>query len=173
MQLRLTITKLIQLTDHKKEMKKARQTYEQRAEQFAKVRDIGIKVLTEAEISPHEKKRMIGMCSSDKEMALHPLPVYKRIGSLKCIEAEHFWYWNEHNGTHINEFWKEIKKAGLDYERKDIFKKILKHGKISNIQEYDYVIDEILVAEQTGRISIDEIKRLNYYLNNYEETRRK
>jgi hypothetical protein len=154
-------------------MKKVRQTYEQRAEQFAKICDIGIQVLTEAEISADEKKRMISMCNSDKEMALHPLPIYKRIGSLKCIEAEHFWYWNEHNGRHINEFWLKVKEAGLDYERKDIFKRLLKRGRISNMQEYDYVIDEILVGEQTGRISIDEAKKLNNYLSNYEKTRKK
>ena len=154
-------------------VKKPRQTYEQRAEQFAKVCDIGILVLNEAEISPDEKRRMIGMCSSDKEMALHPLPIYKRIGSLKCLEAEHFWYWNEHNGRHINEFWRQVKEAGLDYERKDIFKKIFKRGRISNMHEYDYVIDEILVAEQKGRISLEEAERLNKYLSNYEKTRQK
>lgn len=154
-------------------MPKARQTYEQRAEQFAKVCEIGIEVLTEAEISADEKKRMVGMCSSDKEMALHPLPIYKRIDSLKCIEAEHFWYWNEHNGRHIDEFWKQIKDAGLAYERKDMFKRILQRSRISNMQEYDFVIDEILVAEQTGRISIDEVRRLNNYLSCYEKTRQK
>ncbi|MBX3240809.1 MAG: hypothetical protein KIT80_23040 [Chitinophagaceae bacterium] len=154
-------------------MKKARQTYEQRAEQFAGVCDIGIKVLTEAEIAPDEKERMLRICRSDKEMALHPLPVYKRVGSLKCIEAEHFWYWNEHNGKHIDEFWRGVREAGLPYERKDMFKKILRRGSISNMQEYDYVIDEILVAEQTGRISLDEVERLNNYLNNYEKKRQK
>ncbi|MBK7308896.1 MAG: hypothetical protein IPI88_19040 [Chitinophagaceae bacterium] len=154
-------------------MKNKRQTYEQRAEQFAKVCDIGIQVLTEAEISADEKKRMIDMCNGDKEMALHPLPIYKRIGSLKCIEAEHFWYWNEHNGKHIDDFWREVKVAGLDFERKDMFKRILKRGRISNMQEYDYTTDEILVAEQTARISIDEVVRLNNYLTNYEKTRQK
>lgn len=152
-------------------VKKPRQTYEQRAEQFAKVCDIGIQVLNEAEISADEKKRMIGICNSDKEMALNPLPIYKRIGSLKCLEAEYFWYWNEHNGRHINEFWRQVKEAGFDYERKDLFKKILKRGRISNMQEYDYVIDGILVAEQTGRISLEEVERLNKYLYNYEKTR--
>jgi hypothetical protein len=151
-------------------MKKTRQTYEQRASQFANICDIGIKVLTEAEISFDEKKRMIDMCNSDKEKALHPLPIYKRIRSLKCLEAEHFWYWNEHNGGHINEFWKEVKEAGFDYQRKDLFKKILTRSRISNMQEYEYVIDEILVAEQTGRISIDQVERLNNYLTNYEKT---
>src|SRR5687768_13120467 len=135
-------------------MKKVRQTYEQKAEQFAKACDIGIQVLSEAIIPADEKKRMIGSCGSDKQMALHPLLVYKRIGSLKCIEAEHFWYWNEHNGNHIDEFWRKIKEAGLGYERTDMFQRILKRGRISNMHEYDYVIDEILVAEQNGRISI-------------------
>lgn len=144
-----------------------------RAEQFAKVCDIGIQVLNNAEISEDEKKRMIGICSSDKELALHPLPIYKRIGSLKCLEAEHFWYWNEHYGKHIDEFWRQVKDVGLDYERKDMFKKILKHGRISNMQEFDYVIDEILVAEQTGRLSLEEVERLNKYLYNYEKTRQK
>lgn len=152
-------------------MKKVRQTYEQRAEQFSKVCDIGVQVLIEAEISADEKERMIGLCSSDKQHALNPLPIYKQIGSLKCIEAEHFWYWNEHNGSHIDKFWGKVKEEGLDYERKDLFQRILKRGKISNLQEYDYVIDEILVAEQIGRISIDEVRRLNNYLSNYEKAR--
>ena len=110
--------------------KKPRQTYEMRAEQFAKVCDIGIQVLNNAEISENEKKRMIGICSSDKELALHPLPIYKRILSLKCLEAEHFWYWNEHYGKHIDEFWRQVKDVGLDYERKDMFKKY------SSMEEY-------------------------------------
>ena len=41
------------------------------------------------------------------------------------------------------------------------------------MQEYDYVIDEILVGEQTGRISIGEVERLNNYLLNYEKSRKK
>lgn len=154
-------------------MKPVRQSYEQRAEQFAKVCDIAIQMLSDANIPLEEKTRMIRTSMSDKELALHPEPMYKRIGSLKCIEAEHFWYWNEHQGVHIDKFWQEVKAAGLGYHRKDIFVKILMRGRIGNRIEYDYVIDEILVAEQTERITKEEVARLNNYLLNYEKLKSK
>jgi len=153
-------------------MKPKRQTYQQRAEHFAKVCDIAVEVLSEADIADDEKTRMIKISHSDKQMALFPQSMYKRIDSLKCIESENLWYWNEHHGLHIDKFWQKIKDAGLDYYRKDIFQIVLKRSRISNRTEYDYVIDEILVAEQLGRITPDEAKRLNSYLLNYENSRK-
>lgn len=154
-------------------MKAARQTYEQRAEKFAKVCDIAIKVLSEANLPAEEKERMIRISKSDKKLALHPQPIYKRIGSLKCIEEEHFWYWNEHKGTHIDQFWNELKNTIIGYERKDRFAKILKRERIDSKIEYDYVIDEIFTAEQVGRITDCEAARLNNYLLIYEKSIKK
>ena len=60
----------------------------------------------------------------------------------------------------------------MDYNQEQELS-LISNNRISNMQEYDYTIDEILVAEQTGRISIDEVVRLNNYLTNYEKTRQK
>ncbi len=150
-------------------MKASRQTYEQHADRLAKVIDIGYRIISESEIPLEDKARLLRMCKLDKESALNPAPIYKRVGSLRCIESEHFYYWNETQGAHIEKFWLELKRNGTQYERKDIFKSVLKRNRINNRQEYDYIIDEMLVAEVNKRITMEEYKKLNEMLLVYEK----
>jgi hypothetical protein len=150
-------------------MKSPRLTYEQHAEKFARAVDIGLKILEEADISPRDKERLIRLAESDKEMALNPPPIYKKVASLNCIIAEQLYYWNEEKGRHVEQFWDELAKNGIDYKRKDIFKTVLKRSRINNLQEYDYILDEILVAHQSHRLTTEELEKLNELLLNYEQ----
>ena len=149
-------------------MTKTRQTYESRSALFAKACDIGYEILSKAEIPEEEKQREPRIILSDKDMALNPLPQYKRIDSLKCIEAEHFWYWNEKSGPHIREYWKAISKAGLPYKGKDIIALVLKRGRVKDIYEFDFLKDELFVAEQTKRLTSAEAQTIKAAMVKFE-----
>lgn len=149
-------------------MKKPRQTYETRAALFAAACDIGYDILAKADIPDEEKQRELRIILSDKHSALNPPPQFKRIDSLKCLEAEHFWYWNEKTGPHIREYWKAIANAGLPFKGKDIIAMVLKRGRVKDIHEFDFLKDELFAAEQIGRISNPEAEIIKAAMVKFE-----
>ena len=149
-------------------MKRTRQTYETRSSLFAKACDIGYQILAHAEIPEDEKQRELKIILSDKNLALNPLPQFKKIQSLKYIEAEHFWYWNEKTGPHIKKYWEAISEAGLPYKRKDIIASVLKSNRIKDTHEFDFLKDELFVAEQTGRVTTSEAERIKELIVQFE-----
>jgi hypothetical protein len=90
---------------------------------------------------------------------------------LRQSEADFFIYWNEASGPDVEQFWIQLIAIGLPFKRKDVLGMILKRGRIRGRTEYDIVIDTIVPAEQTGRISSLDAALLAKYLAEYEARR--
>jgi hypothetical protein len=103
-----------------------------------------------------------------KDNVLNPLPEYKNLSSLKYHIQDVFIYFQETLNETTDYFWKQIEKEELGYERVDVLEKGLKKGKISSEAEFNYIVDIMVVAEQEGRISSKEIKKLNDMISVYE-----
>jgi hypothetical protein len=78
-------------------------------------------------------------------------------------------YWNESIDNHVDEFWNELYKNNIDFERKDTIQKVLKRGKIKDIHEFNNIIDNIVVAEQIGRINKEQVIELNNMIGDFED----
>lgn len=145
-------------------------TYQDRAERLAKIVDIAESVIKGSDIlSDDTKSGKLQWGRQIKEMALNPEPQFKRVASIKYLEDDFLTYWNEASGPDVEKFWSTLNNGGIDFERKDIIKAILKRGKIKDIYEYDYVIDNIVVAEQLGRINNGQVDELNRFLGEFEQ----
>jgi hypothetical protein len=155
-------------------MTSKRQTYLERVERLAKTIDIAEKVIVNSK-SLDEKTRthFINWGREIKHMALNPEPQFKKVASLKYLENDFLIYWNEADGKDIEKFWTEIFKNGIDFERKDTIQAVLKRKKIKNIHEYDSVIDNIVAAEQIGRIDKTQVKELNQLIGEFEQRQTK
>jgi hypothetical protein len=150
-------------------MTQENQTYNNRAEQLSMAIDIAEKIINESlSIDEVTKKHFINFGQQMKEMALHPKPQFKNIASIKHLENDFLTYWNESSGEDVEMFWRLIAQHEIPFERKDLLKKVLLQKRIKNSIEYDHVIDGIVVAEQTGRISSDDAHKLNQYLSEFE-----
>ena len=156
------------------EMNSKRQTYQERAERLAKTIDIAEKVIVDSK-SFDEKTRthFLKWGQEIKHMALNPEPQFKKVASLKYLENDFLIYWNEADGEDIEKFWIELYKNGIDFERKDTIQAVLKRKRIKDIPEYDSVIDNIVVAEQIGRIDKSQVKELNQLIGEFEQRQTK
>jgi hypothetical protein len=127
------------------------------------LRTNGLRILSHAE-----------KCYLDcKNSALNPEPQFKKIASLKYKIEDVFAIFQEGTGEFVEYFWKEIKNQNLDYAREDRLGKILKHGKIKSIIEFDYVKDSIVAAEKENTITNMEAKILSEMLITFENKKRK
>ncbi|MEO1514303.1 MAG: hypothetical protein AAFV95_04800 [Bacteroidota bacterium] len=150
-------------------MSKQRLTYQQRAERLAKAIDIAVKIVQESEhFNDDLKQPMIDFCQQIKQLALHPELAFKKVASIKHLERDFLTYWNESTGRAVDKFWLELHKNGLDFEKRDSIQAVLKRGRIANIYEYDSIVDNILVAEQIGRINEEQAIELNRLIGDYE-----
>ncbi|MCB0704277.1 MAG: hypothetical protein KDC34_03170 [Saprospiraceae bacterium] len=151
-------------------MPKKRQLYQERAEQLAKAIDIAEKImLSSKSLDDITKTHFLNWGRELKNLALHPEPVFRKIASLKYLENDFLVYWNEAEGKDVEDFWIEIYKNGIDYERKDTIQAVLKRNKIKDVHEYDNVIDNIVVAEQIGRINTEQVIELNRLIADFEQ----
>ena len=82
-----------------------------------------------------------------------------------------FIYWNEAKGNDVEKFWKEIYFQKIDYERKDTIKSVLKRNLIKNQNEYDIIIDTLVVAEQIRRINLEQKKILSQLIGKFERNK--
>ncbi len=150
-------------------MKKKRFTYQERADRLAKTVDIAVKIIHESDRYGNDfKTPMINFCNQVKQMALNPEPQFKKVASIKYLESDFLTYWNESADKEVDEFWTELYKNGIDFERKDIIKTVLKRGKIKDIHEYDNIVDNIVVAEQIGRINKEQAIELSQMIGDFE-----
>jgi hypothetical protein len=90
---------------------------------------------------------------------------------LKSYASNVLTSWNESSGADVDKFWELVQEKSLPFERKDYLTSILKRNKISNAVEYHFVIDGIVVLEQTGKISSQQVIELNKMIKDYEERR--
>ena len=93
---------------------------------------------------------------------------FQNLSSLKYSVQDIFTYFQECSGLAVEEFWKQIKDAGLPYKRENKLAKILKRRKINNDIEYDFVTDVIVPYTQEGLITEEESILLKQYLGNFE-----
>lgn len=162
-------TSLLAVGVHVK-MNSKRQTYKERAERLVEAIDIAEKVIVNSK-SFDEKTRihLLKWGQEIKYMALNPEPQFKKVASLKYLENDFFIYWNEADGEDIEKFWIELYKNGIDFERKDTLQAVLIRKRINDIHEYNSVIDNIVVAEQIGRIDKNQVKELNQLIGEFEQ----
>ncbi|TAJ13471.1 hypothetical protein DMA11_08635 [Marinilabiliaceae bacterium JC017] len=139
-------------------MGKKRIIYQERAERLSKAVDIAVKIIQESDSHGDDfKTPMVNFCNQVKQMALNPEPQFRKVASIKYLENDFLIYWNESADKEVDKFWIELHKNGIDYEKKDTIQAVLKRGRIKNIHEFDNIIDNIVVAEQIGRITKEQV----------------
>lgn len=149
--------------------KQQRTTYEQRANRLARTVDVAETVIRASrELSAREKREMLKFGEETKRFALEPEPRFRRVESLEYLESEFLTYWNESIGPDTETFWKLIKQAGIDFERRDVIQDVLRRGRIASIHEYDAIVDNIVIVEQEGIVSPAEVRELSRMLGEYE-----
>ncbi|WP_162051348.1 hypothetical protein [Pontibacter pamirensis] len=155
-------------------MIKKKYTYQERAEQLAKTVDIADKIVRNSQAIPEENKiHFLKWGQQVKHMALNPEPQYRYVVSLKYLENDFLTFWNESSGEEIDVFWIELSKEGINFQRTDTIKTVLKRNRIKSIHEYDNIKDAIVVAEQTGRINKDQAIQLDVLIMEFEERQAK
>jgi hypothetical protein len=115
------------------------------------------------------KDQLIEFYTRLKQMANHPERGFKNVKSLSYLESAFFEYWNSNIGFHIDKFWEKISASGLQFQRQDIFKKIWQRKRIANIHEYDFVIDNMVMAQQENKITQEQADLLNVYIAAFEK----
>lgn len=144
--------------------------YEQEADRLAKAVDIAKTVLDETtDIDSTLKKRLLEFGVETKHNALFPQPQFKKIASLKYLVSDYFTFWQEASGIYVDKFWDRIFESQLGFIRKDVFHDVLKRKKIKNIHEFDCITDSIVVHQQTGRLTADQVVDLKRYLGEFEK----
>ena len=93
---------------------------------------------------------------------------FKNMTSHKYNIEAVFTYFQECSGSDVEEFWKQIKEAGLPYKRQNKLAKILKRRKINNDIEFDFVTDVIVPYRKDGLITEEESILLKQYLGDFE-----
>jgi len=150
-------------------MTKKRFTYQERAERLAKAVDIAVKIIDESDRFGNDSEiPMVNFCNQIKQMALNPEPQFKKVASIKYLENDFLIYWNESTGKEVDKFWTELYKNGIDFDRKDTIKTVLKRGKIKDIHEFDNIVDNIVVAEQIGQINKEQAIELSQMIGDFE-----
>jgi hypothetical protein len=110
--------------------------------------------------------------SAWKEDALHPAPQYKKLASLQYTVEAVLTFFQEATGKVVEDFWEQVAKEGLGYERVDRLRKALNRGKIRGRLEYDQVTDTFIAAKQEGRITEEEASRLGGMIGEFEKRKR-
>jgi hypothetical protein len=146
--------------------------YAKRAAELIKAIDIAEHIVRASQSLPPEViDAMLRSGRLTKQQLLDPESRFRTASSLRQSEADFFIYWNEASGPDVEQFWIQLMAIGLPFKRKDVLGMILKRGRIRGRTEYDIVIDTIVPAEQTGRISSLDAALLAKYLAEYEARR--
>ncbi len=108
-----------------------------------------------------------------KDSVLNPEPQFKKNASLKYQIENVFTFFQEGTGEAVEYFWRQLSKENLGYVRVDRLRKIIDRGKIIGRIEYEFATDQIVVAEQCGRIIKEESIKLSNMINAYESSKKK
>jgi hypothetical protein len=155
-------------------MKQAGKKYMERAKMLLEAMEISDKAFQESITLDDNTKRMVLHGHNEmKKLALNPPEGFATIRSLAYLEDAFLTHWNEASGPDVEKFWNEIAKRSINYKRRDILKEILKKKKINNDMELAVVIDNLVVAQQTGKITNSEAELLNEYILKFEERQAK
>ncbi|WP_300659931.1 hypothetical protein [Fluviicola sp.] len=153
-----------------------KKSYPNEVEKLLKAIDLSIEAYKKyppKDWTPDIVKTVTAHLEDHKNRILNAEEKFKILKSLKYDIDAVFTFFQEGAGEAVAYFWKRIEEEGLDYERVNKLEKILKRGKIKGIVEYDYVIDIILVAEQKQWITVEELKKLNQMIGEYESKRKR
>lgn len=143
--------------------------YEERADKLAKTIDIAEQIIRESRnFNADVRKPMLDFLTQVKHMALNPEPQFKKLLSLKYLESDFFIFWNESSGPDADKFWDRVFEAKLGYVRKDAIQDALERKKIKNIHEFNFITDNIVVYEQSGRLNQEQVIELNKYIGEFE-----
>jgi hypothetical protein len=144
--------------------------YDEQAHRLAKAIDIAAEVVREStDFNDQLKKAMLDFGKAEKRLILFPEQRFRKIASLKQTESDFFTFWNEASGRDVEKFWTRILESNLGFVRRDTFHDVLKRRKIKNRSEFDVITDNIVVYQQTGRISQEQVIELNKYLGEFEK----
>jgi hypothetical protein len=108
-----------------------------------------------------------------KKSVLGPEPPFSNLRSLAYHEEAILTEWNEGIGPAVERFWQLIAERGSRFERRDMIRDILSRGRIRNDIEYHAVTDGIVILEQIGKISSDEVQKLSDMLAAFEKRARR
>ncbi|WP_324672035.1 hypothetical protein [Hymenobacter sp. GOD-10R] len=117
----------------------------------------------------HDINSITNYYLSLKDEVLYPKPMYKNLKSLKYSEVSALTYFQESSGKTVDYFWRQVDDARLGYRRQNKMLKILKRKRIKSSDEYDFVIDVLLVYQQEGKITTREAEDLNEMIAAYEK----
>jgi hypothetical protein len=147
--------------------------YEEQADKLVKAVNIAERIIKEsADFNAELAKSMLDFGTQVKHMALNPEPQFRRIVSLKYLESDFFTFWNESSGADVDKFWHRVFESKLGYVRKNAIQAVLKRRKIKNVHELDFITDNIVVYEQTGRLNQEQLIELNKYIGEFEIRKR-
>lgn len=153
---------------------KKQKEYEKRVESLTRLTCIADVIVQHSKsMEDFHKERMLEWNKLIRNLVQHPEPQHANLKSLQSLENDFLTWWNEGYGPEVELFWMEIKKAGFDYERKDILKDVLKRKKIKNREEYDLITDVLTAAKQNGRINNDEFFELSKLIGEFEAKKKK
>lgn len=148
--------------------------YNEQADKLAKAVDIAEQIIVDSrEFVEELKKAMLAFGADVKQSAISPEPQFKNLTSLKYLERDFFTFWNESSLPDVDRFWDRIFESKLGYVRKDTIHDVLKRKKIKSIHELDVVIDNMVVYEQCGRLSREQVIELSNYIGEFEKRKSK
>lgn len=91
-----------------------------------------------------------------------------RVVEVRCLVADFLVVWNESSGAHVEQFWAEVARRKLPFQRKDPIAAALARGRISGRTEYEAAVDGIVVRQQEGTLSETDARRLSAMIGAYE-----
>jgi hypothetical protein len=154
-----------------------KKSYQSEVEQLFKAIDLAMDAYEKyppKDWTPDIVKTVKTHLENHKNRILNAEKQFRTLESLKYDIDAVFTFFQEGIGETVEYFWKRIEEEeeGLDYKRVNKLEKILKRGKIKGMIEYDYVIDTMLAAKQKQLITVEELKKLNQLIGEYESKRK-
>ena len=153
----------------------ASKKYQQKARELAIAIDIAIDAFNSkrTDLSDSQKQKIIESYLAMKEMAINPTPQFRKIKSLEYLVEAALAPFQEDAGYYVDYFWRRITSANLNFQREDKLQKILDRGRITKMIEYDYVVENIVIAQQENRITQPQVAKLNSILTDFESKKRR
>ena len=148
-----------------------RRSYEEESAKLVQASEIAIESFRAhlpKDLEEEHLEHIISVYESYKNDILNPEPQFKSMASLRISESDVFTIFQESSGETVNYFWRRIGESNLNYKRTNKLGKIFKRGKIKGVNEYDYVKDVIVAAEQEGLTTPEQTILLSQMLDGFE-----
>lgn len=139
-------------------------SYNERLNRLIKMISLAENIVGNLQIEIDNQKSMLDFWAWLKTMITNLEPPYNKMRNIQDFESMFLEYWNESNGMVTSLFWEAIKANGIDIERKNLIQNVLKKRKITNMMEYDRVVDYI-----SSETPLDEQEKLEKYIGVYLE----